>query len=179
MTYVKLLADSLTLSRFLIGIWIAFLGLSQGSKGLFSAILWLLIAWLTDILDGHLARKSQVNYQTWIGEHDLYADMTVSFGVLLYLTFSKFISLFFTIIFLLLTFLGLWFFPSNQLANAFQAVPYGLMIYTAFRNQLRYGLMIILYLLLLIIVTWPRFPKEKVPEFINGMKDLRKFIKKK
>ncbi len=173
MVYVKLLADSLTLSRFLIGFWIGFIGFSQGKAGLPSAILWLIIAWFTDILDGFFARSSKVNYQTWIGAHDLHADMTVSFGVLLYLTFSKFISLSLTIIFLIITFLGLWAFPSEQLAQGFQAVPYGMMIYTAFRNLFNYGILIILYLIFLIIITWPRFPKEKIPEFLNGMKNLK------
>lgn len=173
MTYIKLLADSLTLSRFLIGFWIGFIGLSQGRMGLPSAILWLIIAWFTDILDGFFARISKVNYQTWIGAHDLYADMTVSFGVLLYLTFSRFISVFISIIFLIITLLGLWAFPSEQLAQGFQAIPYAIMIYTAFRNLFNYGVLIITYLIFLIVITWPRFPKEKIPEFLNGMKNLK------
>lgn len=174
MTYVKLLADSLTIFRFLIGFWIAFLGLFQGKEGLSSAILWLIIAWFTDILDGFFARKSHVDYQTWIGSHDLHADMTVSFGVLLYLTFSRFISIFITIIFLTITFLGLLAFPSEQLAQGFQAIPYAMMIYTAFRNLFNYGILLVSYIIFVIVITWPRFPKEKIPEFLNGMKNLKR-----
>lgn len=173
MLLLKTIANTLTVFRFLIGFIIAFIISTQKKSGLRSAIFWLITAWLTDILDGFLARTSKAP-EDWIGKHDLYADMTVSAGVLYYLTSSGFVSIKFTISFLIISIILLWRFRSKSIADGIQAVPYGLMIYTSFKYQPFYGYLIIIYLLLIILITWPRFPKEKVPEFINGIKELFK-----
>lgn len=173
MSFLKTIANTLTIFRFFIGFIIAFIGNTQKKLGLKAVIIWLLTAWLTDILDGFLARASKAP-EDWIGKHDLYADMTVSLGVLYYLTYSGFISIKFTFLFLIISMILLWYFKSKSLADGIQAIPYGLIIYTSFKNEPFYGFLIVVYLIFLIIITWPRFPKEKVPEFINGIKELFK-----
>lgn len=173
MLLLKTIANTLTIFRFLIGFIIVFISNFQKKLGLKSVIFWLITAWITDILDGFLARTSKAP-EDWIGKHDLYADMTVSASVLYYLTLSDFISLNFAITFLIISILLLWRFKSKAIADGVQAVPYGLIIYTSFKHQPIYGYLIVTYLLLIIVITWPRFPKEKVPEFINGIKELFK-----
>lgn len=169
MTLLKTLANTLTITRFFIGFIIAYLGVLKKKAGLKYAVIWLIIAWITDVLDGFLARRSKAP-KDWIGEHDLYADMTVSAGVLFYLTSSGFISVTFSLSFLIISIILLSWLKAKAIADGIQAVPYGLMIYTSIKNDLVLGISIVIYLILLIIITWPRFPKEKVPEFIEGIK---------
>lgn len=173
MPILKTIANTLTIFRFTIGFIIASIGNIQRKLGLKNAILWLILAWITDVLDGYLARTSKMP-EDFIGKHDIYADMTVSAGVLYFLTVSNFISWKFTLIFVITAIFLIWYFKEKAVADGIQAVPYALILYTSLKYEPSYGYLIIAYLLFLIFITWPRFPKEKVPEFINGIRNIFK-----
>ncbi|HHW57056.1 MAG TPA: hypothetical protein GXX15_05185 [Clostridia bacterium] len=174
MPALKIAANILTVGRAVIGVVIGLLGIFQGRRALKTAVLLLITAWFSDVADGFLARSSKVTVKDWIGEHDLYADMTVSAGVLYYLTFSQYIPLYAGWGIFIVSAVLLYYFPSTTLAEGLQAIPYALMIYTSFSHIPLYGFLILAFLLFLIIITWPRFPKEKVPDFLNGMKTLKR-----
>lgn len=174
MIRVKTLADTLTLSRVLLGLLILWSGISGGREALSLAAWLLIVAWLTDLLDGALARRDRSGRQTWVGEHDLQADMSVSLGVLGYLTFAGFIPPWAGLAYLLISAVLLWITRSSAVGMVLQAPPYGLMLYLALHHGLLVGSVAIAYLLLVIIVTWPRFPKQTVPGFLRGMRDLGK-----
>jgi len=171
---VKTLADTLTVSRALLGLLILWSGLTGGREALALAASLLILAWLTDVLDGALARRDRSGRQTWVGEHDLQADMSVSLGVLGYLTFAGFVSPGAGVGYLLISAVLLWITRSSAVGMAVQAPPYGLMLYLAMRHAPLVGGLAIVYLLLIIIVTWPRFPRQTVPGFLRGMRDLGK-----
>jgi cardiolipin synthase len=71
MTQTKTIADILTSVRFLLGLYLIWLGLRGGSEAMTTAVLMLLVAWISDVLDGPLARRDQRGIHTRIGDHDL------------------------------------------------------------------------------------------------------------
>lgn len=172
MLQAKTLADTLTGVRFLLGLYLLWLGLHRGPKAVATATLTLLVAWITDGLDGPLARRDPRGRRTWIGDHDLEADLTVALGAWAYLALAGFISLGLAVAYTAAGAAALWHFGSTSLAWGLQALPYGAMIWTAWRIVPTYGLLLVLWIALMVIVPWPRFPKQTIPEFLNGMRDL-------
>ena len=85
------MADALTSVRFVLGLYLVWLGLYSGPEGVATAALTLLTAWVTDVLDGPLARRDARGLHTWIGDHDLEADLTVALGIWVYLSLAGFI----------------------------------------------------------------------------------------
>jgi len=93
MIRAKTIADTLTVTRVLLAFLILWLGVTGGSEALPAAMTVLIFAWTTDLLDGPFARRDPSAPQTWVGERDLHADMSVGFCVLGYLAFAGFIPL--------------------------------------------------------------------------------------
>ena len=174
MVGIKALADTLTSVRFLLAFYLIWLGWQKGPQAVGSAALTLLIAWVTDVLDGPLARRDPRGIRTWIGDRDLEADLMVALGVWIYLTLAGFLSLWLAGLYLLVTAVALWRLGSDQLAWGLQALPYGAMIWTSWREAPAYGLLLVAWLGLVLVATWPRFPRQTVPEFLNGVRDLRR-----
>jgi cardiolipin synthase len=92
--------------------------------------------------------------------------------VWIYLTLAGFLSPWLAGAYLLAAAVASWRLGSAQLAWGVQAVPYGAMIWTSWRTAPVYGLLLVTYLGLVVVATWPRFPRQTVPEFLNGMRDL-------
>jgi hypothetical protein len=67
---------------------------------------------------------------------------------------------------------ALWHFGSVDMAWVLQALPYGAMIWTVWRVAPPCGLLLATGISLVLIVTWPRFPKQVLPEFLTGMHHL-------
>ncbi len=81
MLVAKRVADLLTFSRGLMAFLLAGLGLLVGPEALALVACVIIADWCFDMLDGPIARRSQVYSHTWIGDHDLQIDMTVSVGL--------------------------------------------------------------------------------------------------
>ena len=170
--YAKTLADTLTGTRFLIALWLAWLGVTGGPETLPTATVALILAWATDMLDGPLARRDPSQRKTWIGDHDLQVDMAVACGVLIYLTAAGFLSLPLGLGYVLLCGLLLWIFRSAHLAWGLQAPPYGKMLLVALQEAPAYGAAAVGWIALAVFATWPRFPRDTIPQFVNGMRNL-------
>lgn len=164
----KILADAFTIVRFSLGIVIVLLGLhpNQPTAGL--AISALLAAWVSDILDGPLARRSRSGTMTWVGEHDLLADVTVAAGAWLYLGFVGWIDLPLTLAYLLLAAFAWLKTGSQHVGWGIQAIPYAAMIAYALQKTPPYGWVLVLYVGAIVLFTWPRFP-QKARAFIDGI----------
>lgn len=83
---MKKVADTLTAMRFVMGAVIAYIGVTRPDTAGLKLAVWLtLAAWTTDWLDGPIARRSRFVQQTWLGYHDLEADLciTLAMGVTL------------------------------------------------------------------------------------------------
>ncbi|GIX48920.1 MAG: hypothetical protein KatS3mg131_3131 [Candidatus Tectimicrobiota bacterium] len=168
----KALADVLTVVRLCCAGVILGLGLIGGADALPATVLVLILAWLTDALDGPLARRDPAPRHTWIGDRDLHVDVTVNFTVLVYLTLAGYVTPHTALGYTLLCAVLLGYFRSPHLAWAVQAPPYAGILYVALRDARSYGLLAVGYLILLIIITWPRFPHEVLPQFLDGMRNL-------
>ena len=180
MLVAKQVADMLTFTRAVIGVMFLWLGLTQGAQGLPQAVLLQTLAWTSDALDGPVARRSREYYHTWIGDHDLQVDMFVSAGLLGYLWASGFVSTIVAVVYVLISVVVFYFLGDIErtLGMLSQAPIYGWFIWVAMRDAPLAGRWLIIYLVAIIVVTWPRFPKEIVPGFLSGISQLyNRFIK--
>lgn len=172
MVGTKTLADTLTSVRFLLAFYLVWLGWQKGPEAIGSAALALLVAWVTDVLDGPLARRDPRGIRTWIGDRDLEADVAVALGIWIYLTLAGFLSPWLAGLYLVIAAGMVYRSGSAQLAWGLQALPYGAMIWTSWWAEPWCGLLLVVYIGLVIVVTWPRFPRQTVPEFLDGVQNL-------
>jgi phosphatidylglycerophosphate synthase len=172
MVGTKTLADTFTGVRFLLAFYLMWLGWQEGPEAIVPATLTLLVAWTTDALDGPLARRDPRDITTWIGERDLEADVAIGLGVCVYLTLAGLLSPWLTVAYTLVAAAALWRFESDQMAWGVQALPYGMMIWTSWQLAPTYGLLLVAWILLAVVATWPRFPRSTVPDFLDGMRSL-------
>jgi phosphatidylglycerophosphate synthase len=179
MLVAKQVADLITFSRGLMAFILAGLGLLVGKDALPMAA-WVMIAdWCGDMVDGPIARRSRIHYHTWIGDHDLQVDMTVSVGLLIYLLGAGYVSWWVGVIYLLgwaLFFFRFGVIPAPGML--FQAPIYFWFILTALRDATGLGALIIVLILAAVILTWPKFPQVVVPGFLEGMRKAFRLIKK-
>lgn len=87
MHWAKTAADGLTLVRILCALALLAVAIWQGAQALQLAAGLLLAAWISDALDGPLARKSG-QAGGWLGSHDLEIDVAVGASALIYLCLS-------------------------------------------------------------------------------------------
>ena len=171
MLVAKQVADLITFSRGLMALILAGLGMLVGKEAL-PVVAWVMIAdWCGDMVDGPIARRSRIHYHTWIGDHDLQVDMTVSVGLLIYLLGAGYVSWWVGVIYLLgwaLFFLRFGVIPAPGML--FQAPIYFWFILTALREATGLGALIIVLIFAAVILTWPKFPKVVVPGFLEGMR---------
>ena len=171
MLVAKQVADLITFSRALMAFILAGLGMLVGKEAL-PVVAWVMIAdWCGDMVDGPIARRSRIHYHTWIGDHDLQVDMTVSVGLLIYLLGAGYVSWWVGVIYLVgwaLFFLRFGVIPAPGML--FQAPIYFWFILTALREATGLGALIIVLVFTVVILTWPKFPKVVVPGFLEGMR---------
>ena len=169
----KQLADTITGTRLLLAGGYLWLGLVRGAAALPLAG-WLLLAnWTGDGVDGALARRSRPYYHTWLGDHDLEVDMLVATGLLAFLVVAGFMPGLWAAVYLLLWFLlfALLGIP-RSLGMLAQAPVYAWFVVTAVRYAPLVGWSLVAWILIALVVTWPRFPREIVPGFLDGLRSL-------
>ena len=171
----KQMADGLTFLRIIAAVMLVWLGWLRGISGLRYAIFLLLLSWTSDAIDGPLARYSRRQYRTWIGDHDLEIDMIMSCGLLGYMIFSGYISVWVWLAYATVALVIFWLtgFP-RSLGMLFQAPIYGWFIWIAYTNGGWAGWLPFIWIATAVLVTWPRFPKKVVPEFIQGVQQIIK-----
>jgi phosphatidylglycerophosphate synthase len=173
MIVAKQVADFLTFARLLLAFFLVWLGVVSGAGGLEAAALALICSWTTDALDGPIARRSRVQYNTWLGDHDLEVDMAVACGLLFYLVLSGLVSTLLAAAYALVAGLAFWHWGLLRSPGMlFQAPIYGGFIYLALARAPLYGTLLIAWIVLAVAITWPRFPDEVVPGFLHGMRAL-------
>jgi hypothetical protein len=167
----KQFADTLTILRVGFAFALTWLGLAQGAAGLPIAV-WIMIAdWTGDCLDGPIARRDRRYHHTWIGDHDLEADMLVAGGLLVYMFLAGHVDPWWIGLYLLAW--ALMFVRGGiprALGMLFQAPIYGWFIIIAIRDAPDAGWWLVAWIAVAAVVTWPKFPQEVVPGFLSGMR---------
>lgn len=175
MLVAKQVADIITSSRLLLTPGFAWLGISLGKEGLPIAAGMMLYSWLSDSIDGPIARRSRRYYHTWLGDHDLEVDMAVSIGLWFYMILSGYIGLLIGALYLILwilLFIYLGF--HRSLGMLLQAPIYAWFLYLTLVETTIFGILILAYLIAILMITWPRFPQEIVPGFLAGFRSIKK-----
>ena len=164
----KLLADILTVSRMFIAAAFITLGITQGAQSL-PIVIWLTIAaWTSDVFDGAFARRSRLKRHTWVGDHDLLFDMSIGGALIIYMAIIGSLNLGAAAVYLLAALLVFWRFGlSAPLGKLFQAPAYLWFIFVALRETPLSGLWLLVWILLAVILTWPRFPHQTIPAFLS------------
>lgn len=174
MIVAKQVADLITFIRLGIGIFLVYLGITQGQAAL-PLVVWLILAdWFGDFMDGKLARRSSRQYRTWIGEHDLQVDMSVATGLLLYFIAAHILPAWWGWFYLILwVVLFLWLGIPASLGMLYQAPIYGYILWLALTQLSPLGWWMVGYLAAIILITWPKFPRQVVPGFLYGFREVR------
>lgn len=169
----KQLADIITWSRTLLVPVMIWLGIAFGPDALPVVAVLMVVNLTADSLDGPLARRSPDSPQTWIGDNDLAVDMFVNAGVLGYMTAAGFIPWQATGLYVLLwAFIFWWRGGAYALGIIFQVPIYVSFIYILLRDAPAYALLFIGWIVLAMIISWPKFPKVIVPGFLSGVSDM-------
>lgn len=168
----KPLADILTQARAFLAVCIVWLGISRRRDALPQVVIAVIISWLTDLLDGPLARRDTESRQTWVGEHDAEADLATSVGLALYLVLSDYVAAWLGIGIPLMT-LGLWVAHSYQLAWPLYALPYATLMLVAFRATPLLGWALLVYLGVVLAIRRERLKNQYLPEFFDAVRALR------
>jgi hypothetical protein len=169
----KQIADLFTFIRVLLAPGLIWLGLEKGEEALPAAIWIMIISWTSDSLDGPLARRSKIQYRTWIGDHDLEIDMLVSLGLGMYMIASGFVSPTLSLVYVLIWGIIFWRIGNvRSLGMLFQAPIYGWFLVISIQLAPAAGSWMIGWIVAALIITWPRFPQEVIPGFVQGMKDV-------
>jgi hypothetical protein len=174
MLVAKQVADLITFARGMLAFWLAWLGFTQGDQALILVIWMMIVDWTGDSIDGAIARRSRVYYHTWIGDHDLEVDITVSTGLLIYMLASGYIHWLWAVIYLLIRAVVFWrwgFYRS--LGMLIQAPVYGWFIYVAVREPPHAGWWIVAWIVAALVITWPKFPSEVIPGWFRGLKAIQ------
>ncbi len=174
MLVAKQVADLLTMMRASLFLVFAWLGMAYGPQGLPAAAWLLMLSWTSDVLDGPIARRSRLQYHTWLGDHDLEVDITASAGLLVYMLESNFVNWLLGGLYVIF---WVWFFwrwgVQRSPGMLFQAPIYGWLIWISLLHATPIGIGILAWILAAVVITWPRFPKEIVPGFLNGMRAIK------
>ena len=169
----KHIADLVTFARGLLAFGLTWLGWSQGADGLRLAVYLMLVDWTGDVLDGALARRSRIKDQTWIGDHDLEVDITVSAGLLGYMLFAGFLDWRVGAGYLMLWILIFWHWGYfRSLGMLVQAPIYVWFIFLAITEPPYTGWWMIVWIVMILVITWPRFPREVVPGFLESVRGI-------
>lgn len=171
MIAAKHVADLLTISRLPLAMTIVVVGVTLGSEGLHLAAWLLILSWMTDVMDGSIARRARVEVHTWIGDRDLEFDVIQSAGVLLYLLAAGYLDLRIAGLYLLLWALVFWRWGfMRSLGMLVQAPIYGCFIVITLSHSTPVGLLMVIWVLAVTALTWPKFPTEVLPGFLAGMR---------
>lgn len=173
MRHGKQIGDLLTIVRGLLGIGIAALGLMGGKNALPVVVVALVLAWLTDLLDGVFARLDPDPQPSWLAGHDAKADMAVGLGVMAYLAFSGYVPLWLGALIIALA-LAVRIWHSRGLAFPFYAISFVFLGVAIWQQQPNLFLIIGLYLLIAFLLRWRRLRDEYLPEFFEALRSLRR-----
>lgn len=168
----KQLADFITLLRGFLGFILVWIGINEGPNGLQKAVLIMIAAWTGDTIDGKIARRSKEQINTWIGDHDLEIDLAVSCGLLVYLITAGFVPVWIASFYVIFWFIVFFRWRNVKVLGMLSQAPiYAWFIWVAITTLPNVGIWILVWVVVAIILTWPQFPQQVVPGFLDGFRE--------
>jgi phosphatidylglycerophosphate synthase len=168
----KQIADFITLLRALLGFSLVWIGLTEGADGLQKAVLIMIVGWTGDTIDGKIARRSKQSYNTWLGDHDLEIDMVVSCGLLVFLITAGYVAVWVASLYVLFWFFVFWRWRNIKVLGMLSQAPiYAWFLLVALLSLPNVGIWILVWMVVAIILTWPQFPQQVVPGFLDGFRE--------
>jgi phosphatidylglycerophosphate synthase len=162
------IADFLTLLRlFIVLLLLSFV--PGGISNFNEFMTFLLIAWLTDCLDGFFARKSK--RLGFLGFWDGWVDTLMYVTIFLYCTIMGYYSFVFFGLVLILNFLSVFFTRNLEVNQAFHFIYILLGFRTLLIISPEWSLVVISWTFLVIIFKWKRL-KEQIVNFLSSWKGL-------
>jgi hypothetical protein len=149
------LAGILTVSRVLVSIGLAGLGVVLGAESLPAAIPLVILCWLADLIDGPLACQARGSPGWWVGQRDAGANPATALGIVAYLLFSDYLTPWLGTT-LMLVLLLVWLLHPDHLAWPFYIAPYLVLGVATFQEAPLIGWLVIPYLLASLAVRWSR-----------------------
>lgn len=168
-------ADLLTLSRLAIGIAMIWFGAIVGQPAVGAVACLLILSWTSDSLDGPIARRGSQEERTHFGDHDLVFDIIVALGLLGYIVLARILPWGAAASYLALWALVFYRWGFNRsLGMLVQAPIYLWFLILSLQRASMFGYAILAWIVLVVAITWPRFPREVVPGFLGGMRQMAK-----
>ena len=169
----KQIADFLTLSRSILSFLFVWFGKDNDPQTLPYVIFLLLICWISDSLDGPLARRSRIQYQNIIGENDIFADLMVATGTTIYLMMTSYLNWYIGASFIIIFFyLFMRFGYKGSLGMLYQPIIYLYFIWVAVLYAPDLAIWLLIYIVLITVFSWKRLLNEQIPRFLKGFKEL-------
>jgi hypothetical protein len=168
----KRLADLLTFSRFVLGGVIVLLGFFLREQSLPIILTLILVGWTTDVLDGPMARRAHDPPHTWLGDNEALADTALTVGALIAFSFCGYVFPWAVAIYLLVAGSLVIVTRSMALNMAFVSIIHALTIYVAFFYGGLWGLLVVAWIVLSLILDWKRF-SGLVRLFFRGMAEIQ------
>jgi phosphatidylglycerophosphate synthase len=176
----KLLAETLTALRFVLAAFIAWSAWTQPRESTVGTIAMLtILAWTTDWLDGPLARRAPVDRQTWLGAHDLTADLSLVLALAVSLAVWGAVPMIPLVIALVVGVFGKRVFHSLAPLQLMMGLIYGAFILVAWQSEAAWGLRLVAWIALSVVLhprrAWSQISGflESVGKISRGMLDQR------
>ena len=152
-SFLKLVADLLTLTRFIIAAFIVGIGLFVGPQALDAAVIATMVGWVTDIVDGPLARSSGCG-ETWVSRMDFIADVTMGYSFFLFLVTTGLFPVLPALLLVVAAVTVVILRPTEAVIQILTAPIFALPVVLAFQVSLILGLCYTLFLLTLAVFRW-------------------------
>ena len=166
----KLVADSITAGRGLLGFVMIWLGFTQGADALPIVVTLMLLDWTGDFVDGGIAKRSRNPRRTWIGDADIYVDLFMSICLGIYLISAEFIGSVLGFWYIIGWIIVLWRFGLDKnLLMLAQTPIYLWFIIVTLRVIPESGNWLVIWVLVALAINWRRFSQDIVPTFIEAM----------
>ena len=163
-----ILANLLTLFRAMMALALMWVGIM--GKPVDLAVRLLILGWLSDLLDGPLARRSH-RPASWLGQHDGWFDLSLSVGVTLYLIFSGRVLALWGWGFLGVM-LAVWVLHSPELAWPLYATPCLMLYLQALQEAPGAAHVLLAYVGFTFVLRWKRLFRQYLPAFFRAVRGL-------
>ena len=164
--FTALLADALSILRLVLALVILWLGWTQGRAVLPQVILLATAGWISDGIDGGLARRSAC--PTRLGRFDYPLDVLLTWSEFIYAALAGFISPIFLVAYSVLAIgVSLWFRRKAVLVLFMRGID-GIVLYLALSYAPLYVLPLLLWLLILGIVYRDRV-RTGIPRWLHEL----------